>query len=87
MAKISFLWVLFSILVLVLIGWGQPENGLILYGLYFAWAYLILYFMFWKKILKNIKLFKIVMSFSIILMLIFNVIELLKILSFAIKVY
>ena len=87
MAKISFLWVLFSILVLVLIGWGQPENGLILYGLYFAWAYLILYFMFWKKILKNIKLFKIVMSFSIILMLIFHVIELLKILSFAIKVY
>ena len=86
-AKISFLWVLFSILVLVLIGWGQPENGLILYGLYFAWAYLILYFMLLKRVLKNIKLFKIVMYISIIFMLIFNVMELLKILDFAIKVY
>lgn len=87
MAKISFLWILFSIVVLVLIGWGQPENGLILYGLYFSWSYLILYFMLIKKIFKNIKFFKLAMYISIIFMSIFNFIELFKIVGFTIKFY
>ena len=35
MAKISFGWVLFSAIILLFIGWGTAENGLILYSLYF----------------------------------------------------
>ena len=37
-------WVIFSIFMLVFIGWGTAENGLILYALYFGWAYLLLLF-------------------------------------------
>ena len=37
-------WVGFSAAVLVLLGWGTAENGLMLYGLYFGWAYLALLF-------------------------------------------
>ena len=32
-------WVIFSWLLLCLIGWGTAENGLILYVLYFSWAF------------------------------------------------
>ena len=42
MAKISFGWVLFSAIVLLFIVWGTAENGLILYSLYFYWAFYIL---------------------------------------------
>ena len=35
-------WVCFSFVILVILGWGTAENGLILYSLYFGWAYLIL---------------------------------------------
>lgn len=37
-------WLLVSFLILVLIGWGTPENGLIIYGLHFGWAYIGLLF-------------------------------------------
>ncbi len=33
-------WVCFSFLLLCLIGWGTAENGLILYTLLFAWAFI-----------------------------------------------
>lgn len=87
MAILSFLWMLFSIVILVIVGWGQPENGLILYSLYFSWAYLILYFLLIKKIFKKEKIFKIVIILSIMIMAIFNFKELFNIISFAIKYY
>lgn len=43
-SQIAFGWVLFSIAMLVILGWGTQENGLILYALYFGWAYLALIF-------------------------------------------
>lgn len=35
-------WVVFSALVLLAAGWGTQENGLILYSLYFGWAFPVL---------------------------------------------
>ncbi|MBQ2854936.1 MAG: hypothetical protein IJE81_05630 [Oscillospiraceae bacterium] len=35
-------WILFSFAVLILLGWGTQENGLILYALYFGWAFWVL---------------------------------------------
>ena len=87
MAKLSFVWILFSILVLVLIGWGQPENGLILYSLYFSWAYLILIYLLIKKIFIKERIFKLVMIITILLMSYFNFSEFIKIILFAIKYY
>lgn len=86
-AKLSFLWVLFSVVILFIIGWGMPENGLILYSLYFSWSYLLLYFLLIEKITKKETLFRIIMISTIAVMFCFNFYELLKILLFAIKFY
>ena len=37
-------WAGFSVLLLLIVGWGAPENGMILYTLYFGWAFLVLLF-------------------------------------------
>lgn len=41
-SRIAAGWIGFSFLVLVILGWGTQENGLILYALYFGWAFLVL---------------------------------------------
>ena len=84
---IAGLWLVFSIILLLIIGWGTVENGLILYSLYFAWAYLSLYFMFIKKVFKNRKVFISIIIITSIIMLIFNISELINIIRFAIKYY
>lgn len=35
-------WIALSAVMLLVLGWGTSENGLILYGLYFGWAFLAL---------------------------------------------
>lgn len=86
-AKISMLWILFSVAILLIIGWGTSGNGLILYGLYFAWAFLAMYYMFIERICKRENIFKIVMICSCIIMLYFNAHELIEVLKFAFKYY
>jgi len=86
-AQLSYAWVIFSFILLFIIGWGTAENGLILYSLYFAWAYLVLYFLFIKKVFKKRKAFVAIITFSIIIMATFNISEFLNILKFAIKYY
>ena len=85
-ALISFCWILFSFFVLVVVGWGIAENGQILYGLYFAWAYYILFFMLINKI-RNRKIFRILITFSIIIIFISMSIEMNNILKYAIKFF
>ena len=43
-------WVGFSLVMLVGLGWGTAENGLILYTLYFGWAFFVLLFQLVEKI-------------------------------------
>lgn len=86
-AKFSFLWVIFSILLLLIIGWGTTENGLILYSLYFSFAYLTLYYLLLKKIFKNRKVFVAVTVILIIGVFVFNMKEVINIFNFAIKYY
>lgn len=49
-------WVGFSIVVLLGLGWGTQENGLILYALYFGWAFFVLLFQLIEKIGDKLKL-------------------------------
>lgn len=42
--QMAALWLTFSALMLVGLGWGTMENGLILYSLYFGWPVLMLLF-------------------------------------------
>lgn len=85
--KVSFLWILFSIIMLVLLGWGTKENGLILYSLYFGWAYFVLLFQLLTNIFKNNKVFKIAFIILILLMVIGYTPELFNIFKFAILNY
>ena len=42
LVQLSAWWCAFSVVLLVGMGWGTAENGLILYGLYFSWAFYVL---------------------------------------------
>jgi hypothetical protein len=53
-AQICAFWILFSFFVLCIVGWGTAENGLILYSLYFGWAYFCLAFLAIEKSLKKL---------------------------------
>ena len=86
-ANFCILWVIFSAVLLLLIGWGTAENGLILYSLYFAFAYLSLFFLFFRSIIKNDKIFGIFIILMSLIILMCNIPELINILSFGIRNY
>lgn len=86
MGLISSSWILFSFLILCVIGWGTKENGLVLYSIYFSWAYYSLYYMLLNKI-KNKKIFKFLIIIMIVIILFSSTIEMYNILKFAIKYY
>ena len=52
-SKICFAWVLFSIVLLVIFGYGAFENGFILYAYYFSWAFVCLLFKFFETVLQK----------------------------------
>ncbi len=84
---ISFCWVVFSFFILCLFGWGTKENGLILYSLYFSWAYIVLLYMLLNKLVKNKKV-KIVIVIAIcVLLLCFNIPGFVRIMNFSLTYY
>lgn len=86
-ANFCILWVIFSAILLLFIGWGTSENGLILYSLYFAFAYLSLFYLFFRRVIKSDKIFGIFMILLCLMILTCNIRELINIFSFAIKNY
>ena len=48
-------WWLYSIVIMVFLGWGTQENGLILYSLYFGWPLVALIFQLLEKVGEIIK--------------------------------
>lgn len=87
LSKIAILWVVFSFLILFVVGWGTAENGLILYVLYFAWAYLILLYQFIKNIIPNAAIRNVILGISGVSMFIYNIHELITIVQFGITYY
>ena len=83
-------WIGFSVFILLIVGWGSPENGMLLYSLYFSWAFIVLLFMLlqWISEKLNIKLFIPVVSFVIaVLLIVYNYRGMEDLLSFAITYY
>ncbi len=75
-------WMAFSIVLLAFIGWGTVDNGLMLYGLYFSWAYVAMVFRFFDQIpLRPLKLS--LLSLLILLVGLYNLQTLCHILVFA----
>ncbi len=83
-------WVVFSAVMLFGLGWGTRENGLILYALYFGWAFLVLLFQLveWvedklhTKILVPIISLGMAISFAVI-----NIPAIIEMVNFAITYY
>lgn len=44
LVRLSACWAAFSVVLLGFVGWGTSENGLVLYTLYFSWAFAVLLF-------------------------------------------
>lgn len=83
-SKICAVWMAFSFLLLGLIGWGTIDNGLMLYTLYFGWAYVAMCYQFVDRILEKwypVKLAVLVVLIGTILMV--NVMALKDVLVFA----
>lgn len=83
-------WILVSVVILVGLGWGTIENGLILYSLYFGWAFLLLIFQLVEKIEEKLKVRFIVPVVSVIAavsMLAVNIPGMCELLDFAFTYY
>lgn len=86
-SKVAALWTAFSVIVLFVVGWGTAENGLILYALYFAWAYLILLYQFLKNALRKPVLLRTALCLAALAMAMRNVYELVQIYRFGVANY
>jgi hypothetical protein len=87
-ACICMFWVAYSFVILCIIGWGTSENGLILYSLYFSWAFLCLVFMAIERICDHFSAIKyIIYSIVIIILAVINIAGIYEIIAFGIKYY
>lgn len=89
-SQISFVWCIFSFVLLGLIGWGTAENGMILYSLYLGWPFLVLICKLFQYIenktkIKYLTLFIILIAIGILVYINFNGIKILF--DFAFKYY
>lgn len=86
-AIVSGLWILFSFILLCVVGWGTAENGLILYSLYFSWAFIVLLYLLIDKIIKNTKIKCLVVIFACLFLCVINIPEYINIVEFVIEYY
>ncbi len=83
-------WIVFSAVMLIGLGWGTRENGLILYSLYFGWAFLVLMFQLVEKIEDKLKIKYLVPAvciICIIILLVINIPAIKSLMDFAIAAY
>lgn len=83
-------WVGFSVVMLLVLGWGTEENGLILYSLYFGWAFLVLLFQLVEKIQDKLKvkfLIPVLTLCTSVGLLAINIPAVVEMVSFAITYY
>ena len=89
-SRIAAGWIAFSLAILVILGWGTKENGLILYALYFGWAFLVLLFQLAEKIENKLKvkfIIPIVSVGTVVALIAINTPEIIKMMNFAIEYY
>ena len=83
-------WVAFSVVMLLGLGWGTKENGLILYALYFGWAFLVLLFQLVEKIENKLNTKFLVPVFSIgcaVILAVINIPASMEMVNFAITYF
>ncbi len=65
--RICAVWMAFSLLLLGIVGWGTIDNGLMLYTLYFGWAFVAMAFQLGDWLLHRWKIPEIVFFLLLIL--------------------
>lgn len=87
-SQISAFWMVFSFGVLVIGGWGARENGMILYTLYFGWAFTLLLFQLFNKLCEKWKKAGVVLGYTLsAAVLIINCVGILELIQFGISRY
>ncbi|NCB05314.1 MAG: hypothetical protein EOM69_07300, partial [Clostridia bacterium] len=69
--RVCSIWAAFSVLLLLVIGWGASENGMVLYTLYFFWAYVALLYALLKRVLRVNQRLRYVVVATVICILVF----------------
>ncbi len=83
-------WMVFSAGMLLILGWGTAENGLILYSLYFGWAFCVLIFQLMEAAGRKLKARALVPVCSIgaaAAMALYNIPAVMELVSFAVAYY
>lgn len=83
-------WAAFSVVMLLGLGWGTQENGLILYALYFGWTFLVLLFQLVEKIEDKLNVKFLVPICSIgcaVLLAVVNIPSIMEMVNFAITYF
>ena len=89
-AVIAALWAVMSFVLLCIIGWGSAENAMIIYSLYFGWAYTVLLFMLFTRLSKKIRFKLLVPIFCLVMtvvLVIFNFGGIKDLIDFAIAAF
>lgn len=88
--KFSTLWAIYSFILLVIIGWGTNENGLILYSLYFGWPYIVLIYHLFLNLENKFKvkdLSIVICIFIAIILIVYNYKYIYDMINFASSFY
>lgn len=86
--RVFSLWVGFSVVLLILVGWGAAENGMVLYTLYFFWAFAALIYALLKAFFRHSKALRcIIAAACIVALACVNLPGIIDLLRFAITYY
>jgi hypothetical protein len=86
--RICGAWMGFSLLLLGLIGWGTIDNGLLLYSLYFGWAFVAMSFQLIDRLFARVRPLKLAVLVAAVLVIgAINVTALKAVLVFATQFY
>ena len=86
--QIAFIWSMFSLVLLFVLGWGTNENGLILYTFYFSWAFIcLIYKMFEKHYINTKKTKNIILTTLLVPIVIINIYGIDQIIQFGIQFF
>lgn len=89
-SRFAALWIGLSTLVLLIMGWGTTENGLVLYALYFGWALWLLLFQLAEKIESKLNVRFLLPALSVcgvVALAAANVPSMIEMVKFAIQYY
>ena len=81
-------WAAFSVLLLMVVGWGAAENGMVLYTLYFSWAFAALLDSLLRRVLpRRITLRRILAALVVLALACVNISGMIGLVRFAVAYF